>query len=120
MLKLLRTNIEVHQRYLLHSILVLSSLHQVYGAIGALTNQVSDFESPYELVLALAGQFLEVSHLLKVVPYLLEAFNVRLFVQFFQQGDVCLEVFVVITNVNKGSEEIGRENNFEGLSVLLN
>ena len=43
----------------------------------------------------------------------------HLLVELLQQRDVGLKVLVVVADIDEGSEQVWRENNFEGLPVLL-
>ena len=76
------------KRDLLHSILILAALHQIDRAVGALADEVHDFEAADELVFTLAGNFLEVAHLLKVLPDLSETLFIGLFIELFKEWDI--------------------------------
>ena len=82
--------------------------------------QVHNLEPTNELVLALARQLLELAHLLKVCSDLAQTLLICLLVQLLEEGNVSLEVLIVVANVDKGSEERGWEDHFEGLAILFN
>ena len=94
-------------------------MDQIDGTIGTFTYQVHNFESANELVLALTGKLLEVAHLFEILTDLPQALLVGLLVKFLQQGDVSLEVFIVVSNVDKCAEEAGRKDHFERFPVFL-
>ena len=104
---------------LLHCVLVISSLYQVDGTIGSFTNQIHDFETTDELVFSFACQFLEISHLLEVSPYLSQSLIASLLVQLLQKWDVCLKFFVVVSNVYEGTKQARREDHLKGLTVFI-
>ncbi len=64
-------------------------------------------------------QLLKLAHLVKVHCDLVEAFKSELFIQLFQERNVGLEVLVVVSDIDKSTEDLRREYKFKGLAILL-
>jgi len=110
----------VSQRNLFHSILIFTTLHQVHRSIGSFANQLEHFEATDKLLTTrLSSILLEVPHLLKVLLDLYKVVKWRLLVQLFQKWNVCLEVLVIVSDIDKGPKDACREDHLKRLSVLL-
>jgi hypothetical protein len=96
----------------------LALLHEVHGAIGALADQVDYLEATDELLL-IGVCIHELAHLLKILLYLLQAFNWQALVNLFEQGQVALKVPVEIADINEITKYLRRKHALETLPVFL-
>lgn len=119
-LKLLRGHIKMCQWNLFHCILILSSLHLIDWTVGPFSNKVLNFESIDIAVFSFSCDPLKISHLLKVVTDGSQRFVCRFLIQSFQQRNVGLKFFVVISNIDKCAKKTRWEDNFESLAILFN
>lgn len=104
---------------LFHRILVIPALHQINRTIGSLPYQVAYLKATNEFIPFALLQLLEVSHVRKVLLYLLKTYQRSLFIEHFKQRDVSFELTVEVADIDKGTEERWREYHLESLPILF-
>lgn len=94
-------------------------MHQVNRPICTLSNYIKHFEAPNKPFPLISSNFLEFSHLSKVVLDLLQTFIWQFLVEPLQQRNVSLELFVVVPHVYERSKDVWWEQNFESFAILF-
>ena len=119
LLEFIRGDVVIGNGQFLHGILVVAPLHQVHRPICPFPYQVDNLVASYELF-GVIPHIQEFSHSIEVFCNVIKAFYWQLFVNFSEQRDISLKVFIEVANVDECSENFWRKDQLEGLPVLLN
>ena len=125
------------ERNFFHCILIFSFLYQIYLSKGSFTLNVFNQYTYYEIKDLIATDYLlrfvsklyKRPHLLEVLTNLLKTFNLKYYsiliyikflIEFFEERNIGLKFFIVISYINERSKNLRWENQLKGFSVFLN
>lgn len=84
---LLWGNVEIRDRELFHSILVVAFLHQVNRAVSSFAYQLDDLETPYEF-LRVVFEVQKFAHFFEILLNLIQSFDRKLLIDLPQQRNI--------------------------------
>ena len=120
-----------------HCILIFSFLYQIYLSKCPFTLNICNQYIYYEIknlittdyLLRFVSKFYKRPHLLEVLTNLLKTFHLKCYsiliyikflIEFFEERNIGLKFFIVISYINERPKNLRWENQFKGFSIFLN